>query len=134
MSGARPSIKAMLVCDAIITEKGTNKHSLIGVFENINARKFPCVHSKLGVFINFTGCAGKWRFKLDLAEVDKDTPLASVSTQEMLYGDPLKANNLVFILQGLKFEQPGKYEFRLYGNGEVCEIKTLNVCKVGALA
>ena len=28
-----PKANAMLICDAVITDKGTNKKSLIGVFE-----------------------------------------------------------------------------------------------------
>ena len=37
----RPSVKAILICDQIIHEFGTNKKSLIGIFQDIHLAQFP---------------------------------------------------------------------------------------------
>src|SRR3972149_6201829 len=48
-----PALNAMLICDMTIREEVTGKTSLIGIFENIEARQFPvrqgllCVYAKL---------------------------------------------------------------------------------------
>src|SRR2546428_106149 len=42
-----PSLNAMLLCDLTIREHGSGKISLIGVFENISAARFPVVHRAL---------------------------------------------------------------------------------------
>jgi hypothetical protein len=45
-----PVFKAMLICDQAIREEGTGKTSLIGIFEQIGARRFPVRHSSLAVY------------------------------------------------------------------------------------
>ena len=50
-SNLKPHLNAMLICDTVITEVGTNKKSLIGLFENISASSFPAYPS-LSVFVN----------------------------------------------------------------------------------
>ncbi|MFH0771230.1 MAG: hypothetical protein V1933_01250 [Candidatus Omnitrophota bacterium] len=127
MAGSKPEIKAMLICDNVITEQGTNKNSLIGIFENINAKRFPCAHPRLGVYINFTDVVGSYNFRLELVDIENDKIIGHVEIPPKQYVDKLGSNNLVFILEGLKFGQPGKYEFRLYANSEICETKTFNV-------
>jgi len=67
-----PKINAMLVCDYVITEQGTNKKSLIGVFENINAAQFPCIHHGLSVYIKMTDGQGTYRFRLELVDLKND--------------------------------------------------------------
>jgi len=67
-----PKANAMLICDSVITDKGTNKKSLIGVFEHINAFKFPCVHHSLAVYIKLTDARGKYRFRLELIDLQNN--------------------------------------------------------------
>ncbi len=54
MTSPTPKTNAMLICDYVITERGTNKNSLIGVFETIGAATFPCTHFAMSVYINFS--------------------------------------------------------------------------------
>ncbi|MFH1317874.1 MAG: hypothetical protein ABIH71_02525, partial [Candidatus Omnitrophota bacterium] len=72
MSNIHPKLNAMLLCDSIITEIGTNKKSLIGIFENITANNFPCKHFKLSVYIKFTSAQGKYNFRLELVDLSSN--------------------------------------------------------------
>ncbi|MDD2680053.1 MAG: hypothetical protein PHO03_04580 [Candidatus Omnitrophica bacterium] len=128
MSNPRPTIKVMLMCDNVITENITGKNSLIGIFESINAKQFPVVHPSLCVYISFTEALGKYDFRLELISIENKEPVYPGSAIMDLESSDITAYyNLVFRLNMLKFERPGKYEFRLLANGEICEIKTLNV-------
>lgn len=49
-----PVCNAFLICDYAIREEGTGKVSLVGVFENINARSFPVTHGLLCVYAKLT--------------------------------------------------------------------------------
>ena len=69
----KPIVNAMLVCDKVITETGTNKKSLIGIFENINAYKFPCIHHFLAVYIKLTDANGRYKFRLELVDLENDS-------------------------------------------------------------
>jgi len=128
---AKPIANAMLVCDRVITEAGTNKKSLIGIFENISAYKFPCSHHFLAVYIKLTDARGKYKFRLELVELENNSVIGKAEIpKEIEINDPLKVHDLVFNLAVLKFRQPGKYEFRIYGNDEVFGQKTFLVNKL----
>lgn len=131
MEAPTPKATAMLVCDYVITEEGTRKKSLIGIFENIGSRRFPFTHHSLSVYIKLTEARGHYRFRLELVqlktdkvtgqgEIPKDVPISS----------PLRSHELVFNLRGLKFDQPGEYEFRIYANNRIFGQKTFSVTEI----
>ena len=67
-----PKANAMLICDYVITERSTNKKSLIGIFENIGAHQFPCTHFALSVYIKLTEAQGVYDFRLELVNLRDD--------------------------------------------------------------
>ncbi|MEA1964604.1 MAG: hypothetical protein U9O41_05705 [Candidatus Aerophobetes bacterium] len=126
-----PELNAMLICDQVITEKETNKKSLIGIFENISAHKFPFGHPSLSLYIKLTGAKGKYKFRLELVDLEKNIIIGKGETPETLnFDDPLRTFELVFGLKMLKFEHPGKYEFRIFANNEIFGQKTFQVIRI----
>ncbi|MFH1395344.1 MAG: hypothetical protein ABIH09_04225 [Candidatus Omnitrophota bacterium] len=124
----KPIVNAMLICDRIITEAGTNKKSLIGVFENISAYKFPCVHHFLAVYIKLTDARGEYKFRLELGDLENDGIVGKAEIPNPItINNPLAIHDLVFNLAGIKFAHPGKYEFRIFANDEVFGQKTFLV-------
>ncbi|MBU1084438.1 MAG: hypothetical protein ABIG55_04070 [Candidatus Omnitrophota bacterium] len=127
---AKPIVNAMLICDKVITEAHTNKKSLIGIFGNINAYKFPCVHNFLSVYIKFTDANGEYDFHLELVDLEDYSIVGrSDIPKKIAVNDPLATHDLVFNLASLKFTHPGKYEFRIFANDEVFGQKTFLVNK-----
>lgn len=123
-----PKSNAMLICDYVITEQGTNKKSLIGVFENIGAASFPCVHHSLSVYIKLTEAQGRYKFRLELVNLQTNTVAGKAEIpQEIVIDHPLKIHELVFNLQGLRFDQAGDYEFRIYSNDKIFGQKMFSV-------
>lgn len=123
-----PKANAMLICDYVITEQGTNKKSLIGVFENINAAQFPCVHHALCVYIKMTEGQGSYRFRLELVDLKSDKVVGKGEIpNDIQITSPLHAHELVFNLRGLKFVHPGEYEFRIFANDQIYGQKTFLV-------
>ncbi len=115
-----PKTNAMLICDYVITEQGSNKKSLIGVFENINAGKFPCVHHGLCVYVKMTEGMGTYRFTLELVDLKNDKVIGKGALpREVTIKSPLTAHELVFNLKGLKFAHAGEYEFRMFANEKI---------------
>jgi len=84
---AHPSLNAMLLCDHTIREAGTGKVSLIGIFENISAARFPVVHRSLSVY-----------------------------TLRATFADRMTPGEIIFALENLGLDRPGRYEFRLHAN------------------
>lgn len=129
MSNIIPKINAMLLCDSVITEIGTNKKSLIGIFENIYAPAFPCNHYHLSVYIKFTSAQGKYHFKLELVDISNDKIIGKGEIPGLNVSDKLGSYELAFNLMGLKFGHEGKYEFRIFADNKFLDSKIFNVVK-----
>lgn len=128
-----PKTNAMLVCDYVITEQETNKKSLIGIFENIGAVKFPFMHPSLSVYIKLTEARGTYRFRLDLVNLQSNTLVGQGEIpNDITIASPLASHELVFNLRGLKFIEPGEYEFRIFANDGIFGQKTFNVSQLAA--
>ncbi len=127
MNKIKPSKEAMLVCDSIITEVGTNKKSLIGIFEDIASNKFPFRHESLSVYIKFTGAMGEYVFRLELVELHTNESVGQGTVGPLNISDKLGSYELVFNLKGIVFKNAGKYEFRIYANDEIFGVKSFNV-------
>jgi len=123
-----PKTNAMLVCDYVITEQGSKKKSLIGIFENIGASKFPFIHPTLSVYIKLTEANGNFRFRLELIDLKTNIVIGNgLLPHDIAIANPLMAHELVFNLRGLKFSHPGEYEFRIYANDRIFGQKTFVV-------
>jgi hypothetical protein len=133
MTSPTPKANAMLICDYVITERGTNKKSLIGVFENIGAATFPCTHFAMSVYIKLTDAQGGYNFRLELVDLQSDVMIGkSEMPEEVRVPSPLDAHELVFNLRGVRFMHAGKYEFRIFGNDKIFGQKKLVVEQVDA--
>ena len=120
----------MLVCDYVITEQGTKKKSLIGIFENIAASRFPFVHPFLCVYIKLTEAHGQYRFRLELVHLKTDKVAGQGEIpQDITIASPLMSHELVFNLRGIRFAEPGDYEFRIFANGRIFGQKTFQVAE-----
>lgn len=126
-----PKTNAMLICDYVITERGTNKKSLIGVFENIGAMTFPCTHHSLSVYIKLTEAQGQNRFRLELIDLQTDTVIGKSEMPDAIQiANPLTTHELVFNLRGLRFPHAGDYEFRIFANDRIFGQKTFIVNEI----
>ncbi len=66
-----PKLISLLVCDQVITDKN-NKHTLVGVFDRINAKTFPVRHSKMFVFLAWLNKKSGKKYVLDIEIVDPE--------------------------------------------------------------
>lgn len=123
-----PKCNAMLICDSVITEQGTNKKSLIGIFENILAQQIPCTYNSLSVYIKLTDARGSYKFRLELVDLRENSIIGKGEIpREIKIDNPLGTHELVFNLGGLQFKHLGKYEFRIFANEEFFAQKKFSV-------
>jgi hypothetical protein len=121
VSGGRPpkpALKSLLLCDQIIQEMGTQKKSLIGVFQNISPPRFPYVHPSLGLYASFTDAAGAYTIEVRVVNLSTDVTLTAATLPELQVHDRLAPAEICIQMQMLQFQAPGKYEVQLYANGE----------------
>ena len=131
MTMAVPKANAMLICDYVITEQGTNKKSLIGIFEHIGTAQFPVTHNSMSVYVKLTDAQGDYQFRLDLADLKNERLIAQCHLPSKIHIEhPLETRELVFNFMGLKFSEPGQYEFRMYANDHIFGQKVFVVSQI----
>jgi len=126
---------AVLADYANVTQEG--KLNIMGTFDNIYADKFPCVHPEMKLVMQVEASISEvghsHQIEVILMAAD-GARLFSVKGQvqvgEVKPGTLFKANNILNI-RGLKFDQPGEFEFKILINGEERKSVPLKVLKIG---
>lgn len=113
----KPSIHAFLVCDTIIIDSLTGKKSIIGAFTHLWAKTFPCQHPQVGVYFSLTDAEGQYSFEIQLVYLNKDQVIGKGSLPPIDIHDRLASHDFGVNIPYLVFPGPGKYEFRLFANG-----------------
>ena len=112
----RPAGQAILLCDQAITETGTNKLTLVGIFDRIFDQTLPIVYSRPAVvYARVTDAQGQYAFRLDLVRLDDDQTIGRIELPFTL-ADRIASYNLLFPINDMRFERPGDYEFRLFAD------------------
>jgi hypothetical protein len=119
-----PSVVAMLICDQIIIEQGTNKKNLIGVFDNFYSLVFPALLQRIAIYVKLADAQGDYLFKLRFVNLRDESLVAEIGIQTKIV-DSTEHSELA-----LNFSVPvpaeGKYEFQLYAADEYLHRVTLN--------
>jgi hypothetical protein len=123
----------MLLCDHTIREHGTGKVSLIGIFENISAARFPVVHRSLSVYAKLVDAEGEYTIRLELLRLEDGHAVAQ-GTLRATFADRMTPAELIFALENLDLERPGRYEFRLHANERFVAGKSFVVVQAAAVA
>ena len=110
-----PSVLAILLCDTIITEVGTNKKTLVGVFQNLLAAKIP-TSRQMGFYARLTDAEGKYKFRVEVVRLNDNQAIGRIETPEFEISDRLGPAELAMNLPPVPFDQLGRYEFQLYAN------------------
>jgi len=118
----------MLVCDQVISEEGTGKKSLIGVFQNINSAAFP-VPTRLAIYAKLVDASGHYNLLIRLVNL-KDESLVGEIKGELKAADPTSIAEFGMNIVGIVLPEPGKYEFQLYVNDAFLHRVTMNAVRV----
>ena len=102
---------ALVVCDTIIEDKQTGKKTLIGLFDRLYARSFPCVHPSMAVFVCLTSGRGKYPCEV-VCRHDDGQRTAFSARGTIVMREPSQVVDLVFRLNGVRFPEAGKYSLQ----------------------
>ena len=105
-----PKALAFIICDSVIDDKATNKKSLIGLFNNIYANKFPATHPSLNVFLSLTEGYGDYQCSLVCKKADESLELVRIPGN-IKFGNPLSVAEVKFEIRGIVIPEPGVYRF-----------------------
>lgn len=129
-----PDVLALMVCDQIISDRLTGKQSLIGMFSQIHARRFPAAHPQLCVFVALTEGYGKCELTLRIVDANGSRPPIVEGKGAVDFKTPLAIANLALQFNGLTFPAAGDYRVQLFANGSLLREARLELVQVRAQA
>jgi hypothetical protein len=128
----KPNLIALVVCDEIYVEP-SGKIALVGLFSQIFAKKFPCIHHKMGIYVSVSGLRPGSQGKLEIVHGEAETtPLVAAEGRFPDNAGPLDVLDMQFILNNVPFPAPGKHFIRFWGNQFLIAMRPFHVIEVKA--
>jgi hypothetical protein len=123
---SKPQLLAWLTCDGVHIDPGSGKHTILGIFSNIQARQFPVTHPFMIWFLTITDVSpGKHSLKISMG-------LSGTQPQQLLdrpfeSQSPLHRINLINEIRNLSFPGPGEFELLIEIDDELLLATSLTV-------
>jgi hypothetical protein len=128
--GNCPLALAMVISDAIWVDPATGKKTILGIFSAILGRQFPLVLPQLAIYVAVTDARGKVRLTLRLIDADElRDPVYEKTFDEVDFQDPRMVAEMVALVHGLKFDEPGEYRLQLWGEDDLVLERRIVVAK-----
>lgn len=125
----QPQVLAWITCDAVYADPATGKHTLLGIFTNLKAKKFPVSHPRMVWFLSFSDLtAGNHRLKISIG-LPMEEP-RTIIEKEFKSENAAQRINLINDIQGLQFEKPGNYAIVIEIDDHVVLASTLPVTQI----
>ena len=105
---SKPQLLCWLTCDGVHMDPGSGKHTVLGVFSNIKAHRFPVTHPFMVWFMTLTDCSpGQHKMRISMG-LDS-TQIQPLIERPFEANSPLDRINLINEIRNLTFPQPGDY-------------------------
>ena len=114
LSNAVPLLMAALICDNAVTDPGTGKKSLLGVYSEVHIAQLPAtIHASL--YFKLTEAEGRYEAQIRYIQV------ATGETIAVIDGELIAENRLMsgdFVIESLPLPIPtqGRYELQIWMN------------------
>jgi hypothetical protein len=110
-------IELFTFCD--FAQENTGKLTVVGTFDTILSRNFPCVHPGLSVVIRLRFDIWEFShhaFRIETRDLEGETNIETITgnLNVMGAGNATAVSHLVFTITNLHFEKPGVLNFILF--------------------
>ena len=105
---SKPQLLCWITCDGVHLDPGSGKHTILGVFSNIKAHRFPVTHPFMVWFMTITDCSpGQHKLRISMGlDPMQVQPLIERPFEAQ---SPLNRINLINEIRNLTFPQTGDY-------------------------
>ncbi len=124
----KPSLNFTIICDDVRQEMG-GKLSLMGLFENIYAEKFPAVHPRVAIISEWAGGKGEFGIRMRILTPDGKTVIRETHSKMSLNGVNYRHRD-VSVHLNVELQTPGTYWVENYLDDELINSIPLNVVQV----
>ncbi len=122
----QPTLNAFLLCDQVLRDQ-RGRCSLIGIFQRLEAPKFPLAPRDFSVFISVSEVLAPGRLDLSFRDGSDARQLQHVSVDCSQATPPGLPYEINADFANVVFEGPGVYDFELRVNGSLLALRTLTL-------
>ena len=127
-----PFVTAILLCDNAITEAGSGKKTLVGIFDRILSKAIPAQHGPFWIYSKMSDMEGDNRIRIEIVHLKSEKKIASlvIETNDIPASMRLQQFELAIALPPIAFPLEGDYEFQIHANDVFIGRTVLNVQKM----
>lgn len=115
-----PKLLAALICDQVIRDRTTLKPSLIGVFSDIHASKFPVVHPRMALFFQLTNGHGKVELTIKLVDVgNNEEEIHKPIKGEVTFQDARQTLEIEIAVLNVSIQHEGEYRVQIFSGSDL---------------
>jgi hypothetical protein len=109
-----PEVISLVLADHVHRDGATGKYTLLGTYNSLMMREYPCLRQELMIYTSLTDGHGQVPVRLVLTDADEE--LGAIATAEgcLNVGDPTGVWEIVFHLRNVVFPRPGHYRIQLH--------------------
>ena len=115
-----PNLDYIILCDSV-SNSPDGKKTLYGLFDTINSKKFPCVHSNFFILIRVINGMGTHKLQVQILDPNDKPVFKTPKPVEIRLDNPLAGVDLVIQFQGFVFKIPGSYRIKVILDGKPIE-------------
>jgi len=123
-----PVVQAFLIADSVIQDRATGKWTVVGVFDQIFAASFPCVHPTVAIYVKVADALGRYSVKVEFRDA-RDKTVSAFEGVELEVKDRARGGEFGIATHGLPLADPGPHRFLLHMNGEYLASASLTALK-----
>ncbi len=123
-----PSLNYTIICDDVRQEAG-GKISIMGLFENIYATKFPAVHSRLAIINEWSEGKGEFTSLTQILSPDKKKVVRKTTSKIKLKEAHIRHRDISIHLN-IEFPVSGNYWIEIFLDDDLVKSMPLNVVLV----
>lgn len=124
----KPSLNFTILCDDVRQEVG-EKLSLMGLFENIYATRFPAMHPRLAIISEWAEGKGEFTVMMRIMSPDRKNILRETSSRMKLNGMGVRHRD-VSVHLNIEFKSPGTYWIENYLDNELINSIPMKVVQI----
>jgi hypothetical protein len=110
-----PTLLAFIVCDSVIHDAGTQKKTLVGIFDRVQSPAAPFQINSIGLYAKMVEGSGEYKIKLRMVNLKDESPVMEVlaDAKWTVAASPME---LGMNFRGIGVKEFGTYEFQLFAD------------------
>lgn len=124
-----PVVQAFLIADSVIQDRATGKWTVVGIFDQIYAASFPCVHPTVALYVKVADALGRYTVKVEFRDA-QDQAVSAFEGIELEVKGRARGGEFGIATHGLPLAKPGVHRFLLHMNGEYVASASLEALKL----